>query len=276
MTTRINQFNIANTATPELAELTVTGNVTANYFLGDGSQLTGISTSTNQIFNGDSNVDIATANANITMSVAGVGNVMVIFPDGVTVTGNITGNNAVFMANVVLSNLSIGAGGSIDAGNNVISNVAEPVANSDAATKAYVDAQSASGFTIEDDTSNTTIVSGGDTLVMLGTADQVTVLITNTDEITFGLPDNVTIANNLTVTANASADTFLGNISGTTGAFTGNVSGATFLGNISGTTGAFTGNVSGAMFLGNIEGDTAVFTGNVSGDTFLGDRKSVV
>ena len=29
MTTRINQFNIANTATPELAELTVTGTVTA-------------------------------------------------------------------------------------------------------------------------------------------------------------------------------------------------------------------------------------------------------
>jgi hypothetical protein len=42
MTTRINQFNIANTATPELAELTVTGNVTANYFLGNGSQLTGL------------------------------------------------------------------------------------------------------------------------------------------------------------------------------------------------------------------------------------------
>jgi len=68
------------------------GNVTANYFLGNGSQLTGISTSTSQIFNGDSNIDIATANADITMSVAGVGNVMVISPDGVTVTGNITGN----------------------------------------------------------------------------------------------------------------------------------------------------------------------------------------
>jgi hypothetical protein len=42
MTTRINQFNIANTATPELAELTVTGNVSANYFMGNGSQLTGL------------------------------------------------------------------------------------------------------------------------------------------------------------------------------------------------------------------------------------------
>jgi hypothetical protein len=92
MTTRINQFNIANTATPELAELTVTGNVSANYFTGNGSQLTGISTTTSEIFNGASNVSIDSANSDITISVAGVGNVMVISTDGVTVQGNITGN----------------------------------------------------------------------------------------------------------------------------------------------------------------------------------------
>jgi hypothetical protein len=46
--------------------LSVAGNVTANYFLGNGSQLTGISASS--ISNGTSNVAIATANGNVTVS----------------------------------------------------------------------------------------------------------------------------------------------------------------------------------------------------------------
>ena len=72
--------------------VTATGNVTAAYFIGDGSQLTGISASGNSISSGNSNVDISGAGADITMSVSGVGNVMVISTDGVTVTGNIVGN----------------------------------------------------------------------------------------------------------------------------------------------------------------------------------------
>jgi len=85
-------------------------------------------------------------------------------------TNDITANNADLSGaldvtgNVTIANISIAGDSVIDAGNNVISNVAEPVANSDAATKAYVDETSASGFTIEDDVANTTIVSGGDTL----------------------------------------------------------------------------------------------------------------
>lgn len=70
----------------------VTGNVTGNYFIGNGSQLTGISTSTNRIFSGDSNVDIASANANVTVSVAGTSNVAVFSTTGLAVTGTVTGN----------------------------------------------------------------------------------------------------------------------------------------------------------------------------------------
>jgi len=44
------------------------------------------------IVNGTSNVDIATANANITMSVDGVSNVVVVSTDGITVAGNVIGN----------------------------------------------------------------------------------------------------------------------------------------------------------------------------------------
>jgi hypothetical protein len=46
-----------------------TGNVTGNYFIGNGSQLTGLSTSS--ISNGTSNVSIATANGNPTVTSAG-------------------------------------------------------------------------------------------------------------------------------------------------------------------------------------------------------------
>ena len=72
--------------------VSATGNVTAAYFVGNGSQLTGISTSTNRIFSGTSNVDIASANANITMSVAGTSNVVVVSSTGLAVTGTVTGN----------------------------------------------------------------------------------------------------------------------------------------------------------------------------------------
>jgi hypothetical protein len=61
--------------------------VTGNYILGNGSQLTGISVSSSRIFNGLSEVDIAAANANATVSIAGTSNVAVFANTGVYVTG---------------------------------------------------------------------------------------------------------------------------------------------------------------------------------------------
>jgi hypothetical protein len=63
------------------------GNVSANYFIGNGSQLTGISTTTSEIFNGNSNVAIDSAGANITMDVNGQSNVVVISPGSIFVNG---------------------------------------------------------------------------------------------------------------------------------------------------------------------------------------------
>ena len=113
--------------------------------------------------------------------------------------------------NTIVGNISVDVNKFIDVGNNRVMNVAEPVANTDAATKSYVDTITSSGFTIQDDVANTTVVSAGDTLQLYGTANEVTVEITNTDQVTFGLPDDVT------VTGNISANYYSGNGSQLTG-----------------------------------------------------------
>ena len=74
--------------------ISTTGNVSGNYFIGNGSQLTNLPFDASQIENGTSNVAIATANGNVTITSAGAetwtfgtsGNLR--FPDGTTYTGS--------------------------------------------------------------------------------------------------------------------------------------------------------------------------------------------
>jgi hypothetical protein len=74
--------------------ISATGNISASYFIGNGSQLTGIS-GVSTLVNGNSNVNIASANANITMSVSGVSNVAVFTSTGVSISGNVVLGNIV-------------------------------------------------------------------------------------------------------------------------------------------------------------------------------------
>ena len=186
--------------------ITASGNITGNYILGNGSQLSGIITSVSSLSNGTSNVAVTSSGGNVTVGVGGTPNVAVFTATGANISGtfNVTGNTA-------LANVLIATSKSIDVGNNRIMNVAEPVANTDAVTKSYVDSITSSGFTVQDDTANTTVVSAGDTLVLSGTANEVTVSITAADTVTFGLPDSVSVTGNIT------ANYFLGNGSQLTG-----------------------------------------------------------
>ena len=89
--------------------------VTANYFTGNGSLLTGVARadSSDSVANGTSNVNIPVANGNATISVAGNSNIAVITGTGVnvagylTATGNIKGDNA-NLGNLTTSNYFTG------------------------------------------------------------------------------------------------------------------------------------------------------------------------
>ena len=111
------------TISSEVATFNSFGNVRASFFIGNGSALTGVSaTSSTKTANGTSNVDIATANGNITMGVAGNASIVTITGTGVNIAGyanlgngilTTTGNVAFSGANVTLgqaSNLHIAGG----------------------------------------------------------------------------------------------------------------------------------------------------------------------
>ena len=56
-------------------------------------------------------------------------------------------------------------------------------------------ATSTVGFTIADDTSSTQIIGGGDTLTVLGTANQIQSVVTPQDTLTLSFPNDVSIQN---------------------------------------------------------------------------------
>jgi filamentous hemagglutinin len=100
----VSNVNVSN-------EVIAIGNVSANYFLGNGACLTGVITSVANINNGNSNVEIAVADGNVTVAVDGTAEVAVfattgLYVDGVIeATGNITGNGITASSAVILGNL---------------------------------------------------------------------------------------------------------------------------------------------------------------------------
>lgn len=112
VTNGINAANLVITQTANIAEANVTGNVTATYFIGDGSQLTGLIT--DSISNVDSNVKVNETSVEINVE----GNLVSTFTaDGLTVDGitTTTDANLVLEPNgtglVVIANTAGGATG---------------------------------------------------------------------------------------------------------------------------------------------------------------------
>ena len=93
------------------------GNLTANYFIGNGSQLTGIDATSIQ--NGNSNVKVA-ANGNVSISVTGTSNVVIVTDTGMNVSGYITSTGNVTSLNADLGNLV--TANFINVSSNIVSN----------------------------------------------------------------------------------------------------------------------------------------------------------
>jgi hypothetical protein len=98
---------------------------------------------------------------------------------------------------------TVAASQTIDVGGNQIDNLADPTANQDAATKAYVDSQVSSGssFSIAGDSGTDTVTIGSDTLTFIGTANEIETSVTN-NQVQIGLPNDVTIGGDAVVTGN--------------------------------------------------------------------------
>jgi hypothetical protein len=151
-------------------------NVSANFFTGNGVYLTGITTA--GLSNGNSNINIPSSNGNINFTAVGNTN-MVITGTGVNVAGtlNVTGNanlgnlgvtgvtattlsgslTTASQPNITstgtLTSITVSGSGSFGANVNMnsfnITNLATPVASTDAATKQYVD-DVAQGLNVHD------------------------------------------------------------------------------------------------------------------------------
>jgi hypothetical protein len=90
--------------------ISTTGNITGNYFIGNGSQLTGI-IPVNQIVNGNSNINIASPGNNIVVTVGNTQsatffNTGVSLPGNVT-TGNVNSGNIISSANINLKAVNL-------------------------------------------------------------------------------------------------------------------------------------------------------------------------
>ena len=106
-------FNSATNALTTTGTVSATGNITANYFIGNGSQLTGITVAaTFPVANGTSNVNAA-VNANVTVGVGGTANVAVFASTGEYVSGIVSASGNVIGANILTGGLMSSTGNAI-------------------------------------------------------------------------------------------------------------------------------------------------------------------
>jgi len=87
-----------------VGNVTSTGNISAQYFIGNGSQLTGIVADvSNEVANGTSNIFVYDS-GNIAVTVGNVANTVIFTQSGVDIVGNLSAN--VVRANTFIGNIS--------------------------------------------------------------------------------------------------------------------------------------------------------------------------
>jgi len=98
--------------------VSATGNINANFFVGNGSALTGLSAS--KIYNGTSEANIGTSGGNANITIGGTSNVVVVATTGIYVTGlaSVTGTvTAASTVGGVITGTSLSLSGNTTPGN---------------------------------------------------------------------------------------------------------------------------------------------------------------
>ena len=195
--------------------ISTTANVTGNYFIGNGSQLTGISGggSSDNIVNGTSNVTVVSSGGNVSIGIGGTSNVAVFATTGEYVTGLISATGNILSGGTISAVGGLLAGANVFAGNLKTSGFASATGNVIAGNILTGGLISATG-----NIAGNYFIGNGSQLTGLASSygdSNVTTLLSNLG------------SNTISTTANVTGNYFIGNGSQLTGitasANTGNV-----------------------------------------------------
>ncbi len=137
----------SNVALGAVGNVHITGGTTGQYLRTDGAGgLSFATVDTDTLANGTSNVDISTANGNVTVGVGGVANIAIFTATGANITGTLSATSNLTVANANLGNLATanffsGDGGQLS--NITAGNITGQVANALVAGTVYTAAQPA-------------------------------------------------------------------------------------------------------------------------------------
>ena len=260
-----------------------TGNIYGTYFIGNGSQLTGLATgNSTAIESGTSNVAVVSSGGNVTVGIAGTSNVIVVGTSTVTVKANILpaanltyslGSPTAQFNDLYLSNSTIFLGNATISANStavIMTNESgqQTVISGSGTITSYGNANVASYLASGTDTSNIITTGNVQGTYILGNGSQLTGL-----PATYG---NANVAANLAAfgsnpiltTGNVTAGYVFGNGSQLTGlpATYGNSNVAAYLPTYTGNLGGGNVGVSGA-----VTAATVSTSGNITGSYILGN-----
>ena len=245
--------NVISANTFNAVIVSASGNVTGNYFIGNGSQLTGIITSVSNVVNGASNLNIGAANANVTISVSTIGNVAVFTPTGASVLGTVVANGNVTGGNVTTA-------GVISATGNVTGNYF--IGNGSQLTGIVASGGAA--------------ITNGNSNVTVGANANITVGVSGIGNVVVFAPTGEYVTGEVSATGNITGSYIYGNgafLTGISGGGGGgaNIANGTSNVNISTANGNITVGVSGVGNVVIITPDGLSASGNIYGNTFISD-----
>jgi len=229
--------------------VSATGNITGNYFLGNGALLTGIDAASIQ--NGNSNVRVVSSGGNVAIGVGGTANIAVFATTGLVVTGNV-GATAFNGSGAGLTDIP---------GGNVTGQVGNALVAGTVYTAAQPNITSVGTLTSVSVTGN---VNSGNVNATLGAFTTVAGTLSTAAQ------PNITSVGILTavsVTGNVTAGNVNGNGSGLSSITGGNVTGQVGNALVAGT--VYTAAQPNITSVGTLSSLSA--TGNITGNFFLGN-----